>query len=114
MQNSTTTKSMEKNKIIDNWLAKYGNNPEVDKIVQERLDQMTDKEVKQTVLTELLHWVRRTLPMDLDYPQMIEIKIESLILKEKFQIMDAYYGGNKHGGEIGSEKYYNKTYGEEL
>ena len=36
-------------------------------------------------MQELLKWVRATLPMDLDTPQMIEAKIESLIEKEKEQ-----------------------------
>ena len=39
----------------------------------------------QTPMQELLKWVRATLPMDLDTPQMIEAKIESLIEKEKEQ-----------------------------
>jgi len=39
----------------------------------------------QTPMQELLKWVRATLPMDLDTPQMIEAKIESLIEKEKKQ-----------------------------
>jgi len=39
----------------------------------------------QTPMQELLKWVRATLPMDLDTPQMIEAKIESLIEKDKEQ-----------------------------
>jgi len=34
-------------------------------------------------MQELLEWVRATLPMDLDTPQMIEQKIESMLEKEK-------------------------------
>ena len=44
-------------------------------------------------MQELLEWVRATLPMDLDTPEMIEQKIESLLEKEKEQIMDAYMEG---------------------
>jgi len=33
---------------------------------------------------EMLEWVRAILPMDLDTPQMIEQKIESLLEKEKY------------------------------
>ena len=34
-------------------------------------------------MQELLEWIRTTLPMDLDTPQMIERKIESMLEKEK-------------------------------
>ena len=37
----------------------------------------------KTPMQELLEWVRATLPMDLDTPQMIEQKIESMLEKEK-------------------------------
>jgi hypothetical protein len=37
----------------------------------------------KTAMQELLEWVRETLPMDLDTPQMIEQKIESMLEKEK-------------------------------
>ena len=37
----------------------------------------------RTPMQELLEWVRATLPMDLDTPQMIERKIESMLEKEK-------------------------------
>jgi hypothetical protein len=37
----------------------------------------------KTPMQELLEWVRATLPMDLDTPQMIERKIESMLEKEK-------------------------------
>ena len=37
----------------------------------------------KTTMRELLEWVRKTLPMDLDTPKMIEDKIESLVEKEK-------------------------------
>jgi hypothetical protein len=37
----------------------------------------------KTPMQELLEWVRATLPMDLETPQMIEQKIESLLEKEK-------------------------------
>lgn len=70
---------------------------------------------QQTVMNELLVWVRKTLPMDLDYPRMIEDKIESLILKEKEQIISAHKEGNKYNGwalRHEHEKYYNETYGE--
>lgn len=70
----------------------------------------------KTAMQELLEWVRKTLPMDLDYPQMIETKIESLIPKEKDQLVDAWVDGCT--GELwelnidtSAEKYYKETYG---
>jgi hypothetical protein len=41
----------------------------------------------KTAMQELLEWVRKTLPMDLDTPKMIEAKIESLLNVEKEQIL---------------------------
>ncbi len=41
-----------------------------------------------TAMNEMLEWVRATLPMDLDWPRMIEDKIESLLEKEKQQMVD--------------------------
>ena len=70
----------------------------------------------KTAMQELLEWTRKTLPMDLDTPRMIEAKIESLIPKEKDQIKIAYIDGCI--GEMyelsvtyTSEEYYKVTYG---
>jgi hypothetical protein len=79
----------------------------------------------KTAMQEMLEWVRKTLPMDLDTPRMIEAKIESLLKVEKEQIKDArdsyinqisdeindmlIYGEVRHK-ELTSEEYYNKTY----
>ena len=68
---------------------------------------------QQTAINELLVWVRKTLPMDLDYPRMIEDKIESLIPKEKVQIIDAYIKASPRLEDIikeAAEQYYTKTY----
>ena len=68
---------------------------------------------QQTAMNELLVWVRKTLPMDLDYPRMIEDKIESLIPKEKVQIIDAYIKASPRLEDIikeAAEQYYTKTY----
>lgn len=69
---------------------------------------------QQTALMELLDWVRATLPMDLDTPRMIEEKIESLLPKERTQIIDAhdvgYIDGANKKNET-AEQYYNETYG---
>jgi len=42
----------------------------------------------KTPMQELLEWVRATLPMDLETPQMIERKIESMLEKEKEVMQD--------------------------
>jgi hypothetical protein len=83
----------------------------------------------KTAMQEMLEWTRRALPMDLDTPRMIEEKIESLLAKEKEQIIDARANGfmssaEGWNGEIPCmkwselvretkcEEYYNETYGE--
>jgi len=78
-----------------------------------------------TAMQQMLEWVRKTFPMDLDTPRMIEAKIESLLKVEKEQIKDArdsyinqisdeindmlIYGEVRHK-ELTSEEYYNETY----
>jgi hypothetical protein len=47
----------------------------------------------KTAMQEMLEWTRKTFPMDLDTPRMIEAKIESLLEVEKEQIEDAYNYG---------------------
>ena len=65
----------------------------------------------KTPMQELLEWVRATLPMDLDTPQMIEQKIESMLEKEKAVIMDAYwYGRHVTTQPSTAEDYYNETF----
>jgi len=51
----------------------------------------------KTPMQELLEWVRATLPMDLETPQMIERKIESMIEKEKDMIENVYAVGYSDG-----------------
>jgi hypothetical protein len=69
-------------------------------------------------MQELLEWTRKTLPMDLDTPKMIEDKIESLLPKETKQIKDAWLNGQDDGATICTPiyeepevKYYKETYG---
>jgi hypothetical protein len=67
----------------------------------------------KTAMQEMLEWTRRTLPMDLDTPRMIEAKIESLLKKEKEQIIDSYEYGNcdwEFGIYMKGEQYYNEKY----
>jgi hypothetical protein len=72
----------------------------------------------KTAMQELLEWTRKTLPMDLDTPRMIEAKIESLLPVEKEQIKDAWLSGQDDGATICTpnqhypdEDYYKETYG---
>ena len=64
-----------------------------------------------TPMQEMLEWVRATLPMDLDWPMLIEEKVKSLIPKEKQSIEKAYEEGMFHhvSGMVPSE-YYEETY----
>jgi hypothetical protein len=69
----------------------------------------------KTAMQEMLEWIRKTLPMDLDTPRMIEAKIESLLNVEKEQIKDAYTDGcigelYELNAYYTSEKYYKETY----
>jgi hypothetical protein len=70
----------------------------------------------KTAMQELLEWVRATLPMDLDTPRLIEEKIESLLQKEKAQIIDARVDGDTWSTAIKemrtkyAELYYQETF----
>lgn len=64
----------------------------------------------KTAMNELLSWVRKTLPMDLDTPRMIEDKIESLLEKEKEQINKACYDGYYQEELYDTRNYYDQTY----
>jgi hypothetical protein len=65
----------------------------------------------KTAMQELLEWVRKTLPMDLDTPRMIEDKIESLLKVEQEQIAKAYNSAVpfKFGEQYYNEKYAKNT-----
>lgn len=65
----------------------------------------------KTAMQEMLEWTRRTFPMDLDTPRMIEDKIESLMAKEKDQISNGYFQGLVDGMNNLPKDYYNQTYG---
>ncbi len=64
----------------------------------------------KTAMQEMLEWTRKTFPMDLDTPRMIENKIESLLEKEKEQTVDFAYGCVQHISREDIEEYYNQTY----
>ena len=66
----------------------------------------------KTPMQEMLEWVRATLPMDLDWPRIIEHKIESLLEKEKEMIEDIYVVGYSDGdnGFYFNDDYYNETF----
>ena len=52
---------------------------------------------KQTAMQELLSLVRETLPMDLDFPQMIENKIEQALQIERDQMIEFHIEVMKNG-----------------
>lgn len=64
-------------------------------------------------MQQMLEWVRKTLPMDLDTPRMIENKIESLLKVEKDNIMNAYVDGFLNDKGETALQYYNETYNNE-
>ena len=43
-----------------------------------------------TAMQDMLSYIRSTLPMDLDWPRMLEAKAESLLEKEKEQTIGFY------------------------
>ena len=53
----------------------------------------------KTAMQQMLEWTRKTFPMDLDTPRMIEAKIESLLKVEEQQIKDAVIFGINHGSD---------------
>jgi hypothetical protein len=66
-----------------------------------------------TPMQEMLEWVRTTLPMELDWPMMIEQKIKSLLEKEKEHIINAANFDSRSIAENGyrrGEQYYNETF----
>ena len=75
-------------------------------------------------MQEMLEWVRATLPMDLDWPMLIEQKAESLLEKEK-EVMYRCYKAHRpitmidgNGKEVVDgnhmkykfDNYYNETF----
>jgi hypothetical protein len=71
--------------------------------------------MEKTAMMQMLEWVRKTFPMDLDTPRMIEEKIESLLKVEKDRLFHSFYagGGVEDNEEYyeAFEQYYNETYG---
>lgn len=62
-------------------------------------------------MIELLTWVRSTLPMDLDYPIMIEAKILELQISERIAIENAYNDAkNFPDNNCDGSKYYFMNY----
>ena len=64
----------------------------------------------KTAMQEMLEWTRKTFPMDLDTPRMIEEKIESLLKVEKEQIIKAWMANDNPLQRLSAEEYYNETY----
>ena len=72
-----------------------------------------------TAMQDMLSYIRSTLPMDLDWPRMLEAKAEELLEKEKEQIIEAhgirgwYKPDTKESGVMTGEDYYNQNYSNE-
>ena len=68
----------------------------------------------KTPMQEMLEWVRATLPMDLDWPIMIEQKVQSLHEKEMAVIIEAFHEGMRCQGWDPNrgiaQEYYNETF----
>lgn len=112
MVNNTTTIHMEKNKPPK---LLYRDGSPMRKHKSKIVEELINEDKQQTAMNELLVWVRKTLPMDLDYPRMIEEKIESLIPKEKEQMHKcaSFWRGKEGYLEMPIfNQYYNETYGE--
>jgi|DEB0MinimDraft_4_1074332.scaffolds.fasta_scaffold66127_2 hypothetical protein len=68
----------------------------------------------KTTLRELLDWIRTTLPMDLNTPRLIEEKIQSMLEKEKKQMIDFAEQYFVSLGHKSAEDYFNKVYNIEI
>jgi flagellar biosynthesis/type III secretory pathway protein FliH len=64
----------------------------------------------KTPMQELLEWVRATLPMDLETPQMIEHKIELMLEKEEQILKDLAEENYRHGYKEGWDEGTNYGY----
>ena len=56
-------------------------------------------------MQQMLEWTRKTFPMDLDTPRMIEDKIESLLEVEKEQMAEKYDEGHADGYYSGCQDF---------
>ena len=59
----------------------------------------------KTAMQQMLEWTRKTFPMDLDTPRMIEDKIESLLKVEKEQMAEKYDEGHADGYYSGCQDF---------
>ena len=64
----------------------------------------------KTPMQEMLEWVRATLPMDLDTPQMIEQKIESLLEKEKEVMCEFADDYQRNCFQKSADDYFKETF----
>jgi len=64
----------------------------------------------KTPMQELLEWVRANLPMDLDTPQMIEQKIESMLEKEKEVMCEFADDYQRNCFQKSADDYFKETF----
>jgi hypothetical protein len=102
---------MKNNKIVEDWVAKYSNNPEVDKILDERVKYMENKQ--QTAVTWLIAELisNKLMALRYDSDNTFGEIIEKAKQMEKQQIINTYIDGDYQAFESEAEQYYNKKYG---
>ncbi len=64
----------------------------------------------KTPMQELLEWVRKTLPMDLETPRLIERKIESLLEKEKEVMCEFADDYQRNCFQKSADDYFKETF----
>ena len=64
----------------------------------------------KTPMQEMLEWVRATLPMDLETPQMIEQKIESMLEKEKEVMCEFADDYQRNCFQKSADDYFKETF----
>ena len=62
-----------------------------------------------TAMQDMLSYIRSTLPMDLDWPRMLESKAEELLEKEKQQMIGFYEWMSQNDTISNEEKYFHYT-----
>jgi hypothetical protein len=63
-----------------------------------------------TAMQEMLAYIRSTLPMDLDWPRMLESKAEELLKKEKQKMFHCFNAGADRVCDKEFNQWFDKTY----
>ena len=62
-----------------------------------------------TAMQDMLSYIRSTLPMDLDWPRMLESKAQELVQKEKEQTIGFYEWMSQNDTISNMEQYFHYT-----